>query len=81
VAKDLLDLHGCKAEEVEPKVDNFLVQISQGSLKRARIMTGKGSGVVQKIVINYLKQANYQWEFEKLPSGKKNEGVLVLFLD
>jgi dsDNA-specific endonuclease/ATPase MutS2 len=81
MAKDLLDLHGFKTEDVEDAVDRFLVQISQTSLKRARIMTGKGTGAVQKIVTAYLKRAGYQWSFEKLDNGKENTGVLVLFLD
>lgn len=81
MAKDTLDLHGVRAEDVEGRVDQFLVAISNSNLKRARIMTGKGKGIVQKIVIPYLKSAGYQWEFEKLSNGQKNEGVLVLFLD
>lgn len=81
MAKDLLDLHGYKTDEVEDKVDHFLMELNQTNLKRARIMTGKGTGAVKKIVIDYLKQANYQWGYEKLPNGQTNEGVLVLFLD
>jgi dsDNA-specific endonuclease/ATPase MutS2 len=57
------------------------MSLQNSSLKRAKIMTGKGSGVVQKIVVKYLKQAGYQWAFEKLSNGKDNTGVLVLFLD
>jgi len=81
MAKDLLDLHGFKGEDVESAVDNFLVQIGQSNLKRARIMTGKGTGTVQKITISYLKKAGYPWAYEKLPSGKDNTGIIVLFLD
>ena len=80
MAKDLLDLHGVRGEDVEPKVDQFLVQISNSSLKKARIMTGKGTGVVQKLVMNYLKQAGYTWKYEKLANGKDNEGCLVIYL-
>ena len=79
--RDLLDLHGYLGDDVEAAVDQFLVGLGQSDFKKARIMTGKGSGVVQKIVIKYLKLAGYQWKFEKLPNGKENTGVLVLFLD
>lgn len=81
MAKDLLDLHGYKTEDVEDAVDRFLVQVSNSSLKRARIMTGKGTGKVKDVTIKYLKQARYQWAYEKLSNGQNNEGVLVIFLD
>ncbi len=81
MAKDLLDLHGYKADQVEEAIDRFLVQISKSNLKKARIMTGKGTGTVKAIAIKYLKLAGYQWTYEKLPNGKNNEGCLVLFLE
>ncbi len=81
MARDLLDLHGFKADDVEDAIDRFLVQISQSKLKRARIMTGKGTGKVKEITIKYLKLAGYHWAYEKLANGKNNEGCLVLFLE
>jgi DNA-nicking Smr family endonuclease len=81
VAKDLLDLHGYKAEDVEDAIDQFLVKVSNSNLKRARIMTGKGTGKVQALTIKYLKLAGYPWAYEKLPNGKNNEGCLVIFLE
>ena len=81
MAKDLLDLHGFKTDEVEAAVDRFLVQISNSNLKRARILTGKGSGAVKATTIKYLKLAGYHWGYEKLSNGKDNEGCLVIFLD
>ena len=80
MAKDLLDLHGYKTEDVEDAVDRFLMQLSKSSLKKARIMTGKGTGKVQAVTIKYLKLAGYQWSFEKLSNGKNNEGCLVIHL-
>ena len=81
MAKDLLDLHGFKNDEVEAAVDSFLVRISNSNLTRASIITGKGTGVVKATTIRYLKMAGYQWAYEKLPNGKENEGCLVIFLD
>ncbi len=81
MAKDLLDLHGFNGTEVEPAIDRFLMQISNSSLKRARIMTGKGTGTVKAIAIRYLKLAGYHWSYEKLANGKSNEGCLVIFLE
>jgi DNA-nicking Smr family endonuclease len=81
MAKDLLDLHGYKADQVEDAIDKFLMKVNNSGLKRARIMTGKGTGVVQSITIKYLKLAGYHWTFEKLSNGKNNEGCLVIFLE
>lgn len=80
MAKNLLDLHGYKTEDVESAIDQFLFQLSKTSLKQAKIMTGKGSGKVQAVTIKYLKLAGYHWSFEKLPNGKNNEGCLIINL-
>ncbi len=81
MAKDLLDLHGFKGEQIIEVVDRFILSVNSKGLKQARIMTGKGTGIVRKLVIQYLKQAHYPWAYEKLSNGKDNEGVLVVFLD
>lgn len=81
MARDLLDLHGFRGEDVEVAIDRFFVQLSGSRLKRARIMTGKGTGKVKAIAIRYIQLAGYHWAYEKLPNGKDNEGCLVLFLE
>lgn len=81
MAKDLLDLHGFKTDEVEDAIDKFLMRVANSNLKRARIMTGKGTGAVKAVAIKYLKLAGYHWSYEKLSNGKNNEGCLVIFLE
>lgn len=81
MAKDLLDLHGYRGEDVEAAIDRFLVQVSRANLKKARIMTGKGTGTVKNITIKYLKLAGYPWTYERLPNGKQNEGCLIIHLE
>ncbi len=81
MAKELLDLHGFKSDQVEDAIDRFLMALSKSSLKKARIMTGKGTGTVKALAIKYLKMAGYNWSYEKLSNGKNNEGCLVIFLD
>lgn len=81
MAKELLDLHGFKSDQVEEAIDRFLMDLSKSSLKKARIMTGKGTGTVKALAIKYLKMAGYNWSYEKLSNGKNNEGCLVIFLD
>ncbi len=80
MAQNMLDLHGCRVEEVADKVDRFLVRAMEANLDKIRIVTGKGKGLVQKETIRYLKLGNYPWTYEKLPNGKPNEGVLVIRL-
>jgi DNA-nicking Smr family endonuclease len=78
MARDLLDLHGCRADEIPAKVDRFIVEAQNAGLRRVRIMTGKGKGIVQKEVIAYLKLGKYPWNFETTAKRERNEGVLVV---
>lgn len=76
-----LDLHGYKVADVADAVDRFLVDSQRKNKARVRIMTGKGTGQVKKAVTQYLKLGGYPFEEERMPNGKRNEGVLVVFLD
>jgi len=75
-----LDLHGKRTEEVLPLLDQFLNTVSRRGVKQARVMTGKGTGVVQSEVIRLLKQAHYPWKYERLSNGAENSGVLIVFV-
>ncbi|MCB0361220.1 MAG: Smr/MutS family protein [Bdellovibrionales bacterium] len=77
----VLDLHGKNQDEVFDLVDRFVWDQSKKGLSRIRIMTGKGKGLVRKQVVDYLKKAGYPWQYERLPSGEFNEGVLIVFID
>lgn len=77
----LLDLHGFTLADVGAAVDRFLVQSAKGGAPRVRIMTGKGTGTVQKAVAAYLKQAGYPWEFERMADGRPNDGVLIIHME
>ena len=74
-----LDLHGYKSDDVYDAVDQFIHK--NQNAKRLRIMTGKGTGVVKKLVLDYLKKAHYPWQYDTVGNGKQNEGVLIIFLD
>ena len=76
-----LDLHGFLVADVIDKVDRFIVNSNQSGVSRARIMSGKGSGKVRNEVIRYLKLGGFPWEYEAMDSGRRNEGVIVVFLD
>ncbi|MBT4762396.1 MAG: Smr/MutS family protein [Bdellovibrionaceae bacterium] len=75
---NMLDLHGYKKDEVFDAVDAFIMKHQNKA--RVKIMTGKGAGIVHKEVLKYLKQAHYSHEFEKLPSGAPNHGVLIIHI-
>ena len=76
----MLDLHGYKTADVPDAVDRFLVEASRKGASRARIMTGKGSGAVKKVVTDYLRLGGFPFELERLPNGQRNEGVLIVFV-
>lgn len=76
-----LDLHGLKEDEVFDKVDKFLSSPRVQKASKARIMSGKGKGIVQKKLIEYLKLGGYPWTFERDAQGRENQGVLVIHLD
>ncbi len=77
----LLDLHGYRTEDVPDAVDRFLIKAQRAGQKRVRIMTGKGTGQVKKTVVNYLRLGGFPFEEERMENGRRNEGVLVVFLD
>lgn len=79
--KPMIDLHGITVDEAIIKVDEFLHKHSSGTHQRLYIMTGKGSGKVQKAVIQYLKKAHYPWKHDEMGPGKVNKGLLVVFND
>ena len=73
-------MHGFRLDQVDDALDRFIRQCEGRGAPRARVMTGKGTGAVQKAAITYLKRAGYQWEHERGKDGVRNEGVLVVFI-
>jgi DNA-nicking Smr family endonuclease len=74
-----LDLHGLREAEVFDKVDAFLRSPKAQKAPQVRIMPGKGKGIVQKKLIEYLKLGGFPWAYEKDGQGKVNEGVIVVY--
>jgi dsDNA-specific endonuclease/ATPase MutS2 len=79
MARDLLDLHGRRVEEVWPLVDRFLQDAAASGLKQGRIMTGKGTGKVRDETLKALKMGGFTYKPEKLKNGKTNDGVWVIY--
>jgi dsDNA-specific endonuclease/ATPase MutS2 len=80
MARELLDLHGLKVDEIADRLDRFLRDADAAGLKKVRVMTGKGTGKVKAETIAYLKLARYPWSYEK-KGNTTNEGVLVVHLE
>jgi DNA-nicking Smr family endonuclease len=76
-----IDLHGKTVEQAEPLIDQFIHRLADQSGGRARIIVGKGTGAIKNFTTSYLKRAGYSFEFERLSSGQRNDGVIVIFLD
>lgn len=79
--KPTLDLHGFTTDEVFDALDRFVTQHQSRGTKQIRVMTGKGTGKVKAVALDYLKKGHFPWQIERLENGKQNEGVLLVFLD
>ena len=72
-----LDLHGFTTDRVFDVLDQFLTKNSHHS--ELMVIVGKGRGLIQKKVVEYLKLGRYPWRYEKI-HGKTNEGSLLIDL-
>ena len=79
--RPVLDLHGYKSDDVFDAVDKFLMKYGSSPHNSIFIMTGKGKGIVKKLVSDYLKTAGYHFKNQQLENGSINEGVLEVFLN
>lgn len=76
-----LDLHGLRESEVFDRVDGFLSSPRAQNAPKVRIMPGKGKGIVQKKLIEYLRLGGFPWSYERDASGKENQGVILVHMD
>lgn len=78
MARDFLDLHGKRVEEIFGLVDRFIVEAQAAGLEQVRIMTGKGTGKVRDEVMRYLRSGGYPCRPEPLKHGRTNDGVWIV---
>ncbi len=74
----VIDLHGLYESEAIEEITNFLQEAEQNNAQRVRIITGKGSGVLQTAVRNWLSQEGYAFETAKITEG--GSGALIVKL-
>lgn len=69
-----LDLHGFTTDAVADAVDRFLVKSQRANHARVRLITGKGTGAVRKVALDWLKLGGF-------PYSPENEGSFIIFLE
>lgn len=69
-----LDLHGRRIDEVADLVDRFLRSCQSRHAPRCRIITGRGTGAVERATLEWLKLGGY-------PAKRENPGSWIIFLD
>ena len=74
----ILDLHGLYEQEAITAVSSFLLASEKSEHNKVRIITGKGSGILQKSVRQYLQEQGYFFETAKINEG--GSGALVITL-
>lgn len=77
-AQPELDLRGMAADEAMPVLDNFLDAAYLGNLPTARIIHGKGTGVLRKAVQDELRRCKYVKSFRLGVYGEGESGVTIV---
>lgn len=73
-----LDLRGMNAEEGVALVEDYIDRAARVSLPFARIIHGKGTGVLRQAVRNALKAHPFIKSFETGMDGEGGDGVTVV---
>ena len=79
-AQPELDLRGMAADEAIILLDNFLDSAYMGNLPTARIIHGKGTGVLRAAVHDELRRCKYVKSFRLGVYGEGESGVTVVTL-
>lgn len=74
----ILDLHGMFETEAINAVRLFLSQAEAAKYHKVRIITGKGTGILQKAVREFLREEKRFFETAKINEG--GTGALVVTL-
>ena len=78
VAQPELDLRGMAADEAIILLDNFLDSAYMGNLPTARIIHGKGTGVLRAAVHDELRRCKYVKSFRLGVYGEGESGVTIV---
>ena len=73
-----LDIRGMATDEAIPVLDLFLDNAVMARLSSARIIHGKGTGVLRKAVHDHLKRSKYVRSFRLGTYGEGEDGVTIV---
>ena len=77
-AQPELDIRGMAVDEALPVLDNFLDAAYMGNLPNARIIHGKGTGVLRSAVQEELRRCKYVKSFRLGVYGEGESGVTIV---
>jgi DNA mismatch repair protein MutS2 len=75
-----LDLRGYRAGEIEPMLDEYLEQAYQAGMPFVRIIHGKGTGALRKVVRDVLSSHPTVEKYEFAPANQGGDGATVALL-
>jgi len=75
-----LDLRGKRADEVNDLIDSYISKCIQANFSEVSIIHGFGTGVVRKMVQEYLKKSPYIKSFRYGGEGEGLNGVTIVKL-
>jgi|GEM_PF-3253277 DNA mismatch repair protein MutS2 len=78
VIKDVIDLHGMRAESAEQSVYRFINEMIRKHSKKALIIHGKGAGVLKEVTDDCLRQNGYVSKFYIAPLEYGGSGATVV---
>ena len=73
-----LDIRGMASDEAMPVLDQFLDNAVMAKLPSARIIHGKGTGILRKAVHDHLKRSPYVKKFRLGTFGEGEDGVTIV---
>ena len=73
-----LDIRGMASDEAMPVLDQFLDNAVMAKLPSARIIHGKGTGILRKAVHDHLKRSPYVRKFRLGTFGEGEDGVTIV---
>jgi len=76
--KSEVDVRGMRVEEALDEVETYLKVVSESDLGRVFIIHGKGTGALQKAIVNYLKSSPWKKKFRSGRYGEGDLGVTVV---
>ncbi|HEU0166458.1 MAG TPA: Smr/MutS family protein, partial [Chloroflexota bacterium] len=75
-----VDMRGVRADEVEPLLDRELNGALSAGVPYLKIIHGHGTGIVRRMVRDYLAQQPYVSSFEPASPGDGGDGATIVSL-